>query len=1139
MANNLNLLSQRQLQSIFLGKLIAELGLNDVNPGSVVDIISQAIAQQGFSLYYQIAQLTRLVDIDALSGTDLDNKAFEYGLTRIAAAKSSGIISIFREAGFQKVSTTFYAGSPAAISGQTTIDVNDASNALISTSGTLIIGRGTNNEEEVNYSVAPIDNTVFWRFTLNSALTKDHAVEETVILKQGTDQVILAGTVVIVPPTGVSAQIQFTTDTDVTLLAGEEQIDGVEVTATTAGASGNIPVGAISGTAAFPNPPFAGAQAENQSKFTTGKDRETDDELRDRIKNYIQGISKGVKQAILNAIVGLVDPETAKRVVSASVILPLAVADAVKVYIDDGTGFEPSFSSVGFETVLANSTGGEQRLQISQFPISKAQVESNSQEPYNMSSGSLTLQYQVGNISETITFQPADFTNAAIATAEEITAIINDRSTLLEARTSEGGKFVLLTAKADTNESLQITGGGSQAILNFPTDMKETLGLYLDDSKLSKDGSTALLDSGNQAPYNLLAIGAYPHTLTLVVDGKTANPQTCSVGLSDVAVPAAVTAQEIVNVINRDIAGILAATIESGTKVRIQSLTKLSNSSKLHILSGDLNNSTNGLNMSTSEVVGANGDYFLNRELGIVEFPSSLAANKSVTAGSIFTRGKLRAVNPELYSPANGQTLVVAVDGGADQTITFDNTFSGGKTASDSATFINARLLGATAIVRQVGGLNYLEINTNTYQGGSIIIRSASTGNSTFQFPVNTLEVSSDPNKAFIVSGASSPYDFAKDDSLVVVVDNDIVNNTFSIMMNYASTISSAVSSTVFAASALTSIFPNSGDLISYYIGFSSGANTDSTGSIDTVADQTGGIFRYHYATVPTNFANFAVGDFASFSALADSENNGNFIIVAKGADYLDVSHSNGVNASSQSGTSLLSERRRITAYNNLSGQMTVGSAFSSTPSNGDGLFIVPSTIVNLVKYINNVKITSFSLKGIVEGVNNNTQLQLSSKSQGSDGYIQVTGGNANVELQFSVLLKRGIQAYSYWTGLLKLVHRTIYGDDTQLEAFPGVGAAGITFRILAPTIRQLQVTLKLTLATGVSIGSLQNEIKSAVSGYVNTLGVGDDVIIEQIRSAVIQVPGVVDVQIDAPTANIAIADNEKATVADPDILIG
>src|SRR5690606_41566625 len=114
--------SQRQIQAEILSRLISQLGLNDINPGSVIDILTQAIAQQDFALYYQIAQLSRLVDIDALTGEDLDNKAFEYGMTRFQAEKTKGSISILRPTGFVKVSTTFYAGSPAPIQGDTQID---------------------------------------------------------------------------------------------------------------------------------------------------------------------------------------------------------------------------------------------------------------------------------------------------------------------------------------------------------------------------------------------------------------------------------------------------------------------------------------------------------------------------------------------------------------------------------------------------------------------------------------------------------------------------------------------------------------------------------------------------------------------------------------------------------------------------------------------------------------------------------------------------------------------------------------------------------------------------------------------------------------------------------------------------------
>lgn len=1136
---NLVLKSERQIQTNMLAVLIAQLGLNDINPGSVIDILTQAAAQSDFALYYQIAQVSRLSDLEALTGDDLDLKAFEYGIFRRAAQKATGVISILRPSGFEKVSTTFYAGFPAPIVGDTEIYVNDASNALIGTSGTLIIGRGTNNEEEVTYSSAPVNNINYYTFTLDSALTKNHSTEETVILKQGSDEDILAGTTVVVPATGTSEELQFVTVNDETLLAGEDSVIGVEVIAVEAGTDGNISSGAISGTAAFPTPPFTGARATNESKFTTGRDRETDDELRDRIKDAVQALTKGIKQAIKTAIVGLVDTVSAKRVVSASIVLPVDDVEAVKIYIDDGTGFEPVFESQGFEVIRDNSTGGEQRLQLDRFPIVKAQVENNLSEPFDMSSGALTLTYEVGSLNETITFNPADFRFPDIATAEEVAAAINDKSTLIEARTSQSGKKISITAKIDTNENIQVTGGTSNSILSFPTDRKDTLNLYIDDVKLSKDGETATLDSQNQAPYNLQAVGSFPHTLTMIVDGKSANPQTATINTIDVDDPAAVTAIEIAAVINRDIAGMTATPINSNTKVRLESNTKLSASSKIEITGGTMNDATNGLNLSTSEKIGVDGDYTFNRELGIIELADPLVADQTVTSGSLFTRAKLRASVSELYAPSNGETLVISVDGGSDQTITFDASFVAGRTAEETADFINEQLEGATAIVRQIGSLNYVEINTNTYDtSGSLEIKSASTANGSFGFTLDTEVVSDSPNKAYRVSGASGPFNFAESDVLVVVIDDDIVNNTFSIPFTQSRTLDGATSDTVFADSSLNSLFTTQDEIVDYFVAFTSGANTTSE-TIDSVDVIGGGTVRYTFSAIPANFADYVVGDLIKITGLDDTENNLNAVITNKGVDWIEVLNDDGINATTQSGTGLLSQKREVSAYNQLTGEITVSSSFSNTPSVGDTFLVIPQTVSNVVDYMNNTKISSMSLKADIEGVNGNSQIQISSKSQGSDGYVQITGGSANDVLQFDTEVFRGLAGYNYWIGLTKLVHKTVYGDDSDLVSSPGVGAAGIVFRILAPTTKDISVELDVTLREGISISSLENEIRSAVTGYVNNLGVGEDVIIEEIRAAVIAINGIVDVSISEPGTNIAIADNELARVADTDILIG
>ena len=166
----------------------------------------------------------------------------------------------------------------------------------------------------------------------------------------------------------------------------------------------------------------------------------------------------------------------------------------------------------------------------------------------------------------------------------------------------------------------------------------------------------------------------------------------------------------------------------------------------------------------------------------------------------------------------------------------------------------------------------------------------------------------------------------------------------------------------------------------------------------------------------------------------------------------------------------------------------------------------------------------------------------------GSAGFVEVTGGVANTSLLFTTIANRGLQGYNYYTGLLALVHNTIYGDDTDLVTFPGIGAAGVNFNVLAPTVTEIILELDVTLQSGVSIASVENEVNSAVTGYINGLGVADDVIVEEIRARTIRINGISDVVITrlvggdttaTVIANIPIADNEIARIRISDITIG
>jgi uncharacterized phage protein gp47/JayE len=1120
--SNLTLKSENQILGEMLSTLFSKTGLTDINPGSVLLTLLEAVARQDFQQNYQMLQILKNYNLDTTTGSDLDNRAFEYGLTRTSEKQATGQVKIQRESSFEKISTGFYSGFRAPLTGDSSIYVDDASD--FGSSGTLILGRGTVNEEEVNFT-STTNNTNYWTVALSGTITNDHGIEESVILKQGSNVTIPAGTFIQVPSTSKNSAIVFQTLHEATILAGEAEVTKIDVRALEAGIKGNIPVGAINGTSAFPSAPFAGARAYNDTAFTTGEDRETDSRLRDRIKSYIQGLSQSTKKGILDKILGLVDAETSKRVVSANVIEPISRTEAVNIYIDDGTGFEPSFVLKGQESILASANGLETRLQVDQFPIVKAYVESTNEEPFDFTTNNLTLIIGVGNDSETITFDNTLFTVSEAASADEIVNIINDNSLLVTARTSENGTKVFITAKSDTNDEITILGGTANAsnILNFPTDTKNTFYLYKNDRLLVKDGSTAFIDS---------AIGTYdfsgaPEALSVTVDGKTTNNQTVTFQLADFVDPSQATPEEIAAVINAQLAG--ATAIAYDEKVRIISNTEKSSESKIKI---NASAAATTLGFSLTEVSGADADYILNPELGIIGFTEALEEDDLITAGTRNTRAFVTAANAENYTTLNGTTLTIKVDDGVAQTITFTaNTNVSAQVIADE---INSQLIGALAVTRTKGSDTFLEIRTNSYSTsyGKIEVTGGS-ALSVFAFPTDP-DMSISSHVAYSVCSSAGPWSFVQGNTLIVILDNDPTNRTYVITIHYSGTATSGSSTTVLADTALASVFDSNDEINSYYLVMTSGSNTTTgSGTVTTVTNTSGNTYRYTLSGAPSNFADFAVGDQVVFSSMANPENDGTFLVTGistGGPYYIEVTNALGVAESGSTGTAIVQQRRQISDYVGATGSITLGSALRATPSIGDTFVVMPSTMTNLHDFLNNRKITSLNTRASIELVNQGDRLQISSNEDGSDGYVQVAGGKVNDLVQFSTSNIRGKEGYAYYTGLTKLVHKTIYGDETDLESYPGVGASGIRFQIRAPSTQEVSIALNVTLAEGLSLSSIENEIKSQVISYVNSLGVGESVIISNIVKRVLNaLSGVKDVKITSPSDNVQISENEVA----------
>jgi len=225
-----------------------------------------------------------------------------------------------------------------------------------------------------------------------------------------------------------------------------------------------------------------------------------------------------------------------------------------------------------------------------------------------------------------------------------------------------------------------------------------------------------------------------------------------------------------------------------------------------------------------------------------------------------------------------------------------------------------------------------------------------------------------------------------------------------------------------------------------------------------------------------------------------------------------------------------------ITAYEAATGRLTLDAPLGGDPGTVE-YYIFPTTTEQIVKLISRTKITQLSVNvNILEA---DGLLQLSSKNAGEDGSIQISGGNANVKLGFSTAKVVGVDGYRYLIGLPQIVQWTVDGREDNQEEYPGIRAAGVQVEVAEPVKELIKIQLDVTPQEGTTLSSLTNNIKSAVTGVVNALGVGRDVILSDIIVAVKGVSGVFDVEVVSPAENIPIADNQQARVREKDISIG
>ena len=631
--------SKQQLLGDMYDVWLNKIDEADLNSGSVMSQLFETAATNDFRVSGDILSILSIFSIDRAEGETLQRLARDESVIPKTTRVTTGAITV-TDTSFSKISTKIYAGASAPNAGSNTILVSDA--LLFTAAGAIHIGRGTANVEgPINYSSITTIGS-FFQINLDTPTTKFHNLSESVILSQGGNRSIPAGTIVRSPGVGDSPDVDFSVVNTATLLDGETDLSNISVVSLQPGTDGNVPRGAIR---EFSAEPFPGASVQNPLPYTTGQDRETDDELKARIKRARQTRSLGTELAVVDRVIGAVATDENASIISATIIRSSGGEDDfTTLVIDNGKGYEEISQGVGLETIVSSALGGETDFQLQtggqQSSISKAFAESNGESPFDIS-GLDRLAVLVDGVRSEHIFQSEDFRSEGAATSFEIVSSINGNATLLfSARTSEDGARVVIFAKSESQDTIQVVsptqGTDASVNMNLPTNEIQTVRLFKNNQPLIRGGKKALLTSQDQNLWsNTITTG---DTLIVSVDGTAEitytflNSDFIAEGtFTTVAKSNSLTSWA--NVINTKVTG-LTATV-NGNQLLLES--NLGRSSRANLVINPTSTLiTKGMFTSVLglSAIGLNADFTLSRNTAQIKLSTSLTSQNLLTAGT-------------------------------------------------------------------------------------------------------------------------------------------------------------------------------------------------------------------------------------------------------------------------------------------------------------------------------------------------------------------------------------------------------------------------------------------------------------------------------------------------------------------------
>ncbi len=141
-----------------------------------------------------------------------------------------------------------------------------------------------------------------------------------------------------------------------------------------------------------------------------------------------------------------------------------------------------------------------------------------------------------------------------------------------------------------------------------------------------------------------------------------------------------------------------------------------------------------------------------------------------------------------------------------------------------------------------------------------------------------------------------------------------------------------------------------------------------------------------------------------------------------------------------------------------------------------------------------------------------------------------INRGTGEFELVSSLGAFLGTQIVSnhvFYTNLIARVQKVLEGDINDSNSFPGVKAAGIFLSVETPLRLEVTVVASISAEDGFSEGDLAPLVKDAMEAYINSRGIGEDIIRSKLIDVAFNVEGVRDVTISDPVSNVVALDSE------------